>query len=233
MKGAAGYLVAAALLAVVGAGCLGVWWLEGRVVEAEEAFETLAFDRSQRDADALERDLEYASRLPWIGSGPLNELRARRVAANYWRGEYARIVPSGADATAAIAPDNTALQLVAANAVYRAGMQTAKDRDSLLQVIDRSLTAYRSVLRNSSTNEDAAYNYELLVRLRGQAARTGRRQPQPAAVDAAAKTSPHGARGGPPPARDSQPFEILIPQDKDAPDESPDAGRSGALRRRG
>ena len=31
MKGAAGYLVAASLLAVVGAGCLGAWWLEGRI----------------------------------------------------------------------------------------------------------------------------------------------------------------------------------------------------------
>jgi hypothetical protein len=231
MRGAAGYLVAAALLTVLGAACLGAWWLEGRIAEAEQAFGTLAFERSQRGLDGLERYLEYVSRLPWIGSGPLSELRARRVAADYWRGEYGSIVPAGGDPTAAIAPDNTALQLVAANAVYRAGMQTAKDREMLLQVIDRSLTAYRSVLRNAPSNEDAAYNYEYLVRLRAQAARSARRQPAPA--DAASRTSPHGTRGAPPPERQAQPFEILIPQDKGTPDESPDAGRSGALRRRG
>jgi hypothetical protein len=231
MRGAAGYLVAALLLTVIGAGCLGAWWLEGRVAEAERSFGTLAFDRSQRQLDGLERYLEYASRLPWIGPGPVNELRARRTAADYWRGEYASIVPAGADPTAAIAPDNTALQLVAANAVYRAGMQTAKDRDTLLQVIDRSLTAYRSVLRNTASNEDAAYNYEYLVRLRAQAARSVRRQPAPA--DTASKTSAHGVRGAPPPERQAQPFEILIPQDKDTPEESPDASRSGPVRRRG
>ena len=231
MKGAARYLLAASLLAVVGAACLGTWWLEGRIAEAQQAFGTLAFDRSERDVDDLERYLEYGSRLPWIGTGPVNELRARRVAANYWRGEYGRIVPGDADPIAAIPPDNTALQLVAANAVFRAGMRTAKDRETLLQAIDRSLAAYRSVLRNTPSNEDAAYNYEYLVRLRAQTGRGARRQAP--AADAASRTSPHGTRGAPPPERESQPFEILIPQDKDAPDDSPDAGRSGPLRRRG
>lgn len=229
MKGTAGYLMAALALVLVGSGCLGLWWLEGRMAEAEHAFGALAFERSEQDINEIERYLEYARGLPGIESAPLDELRARREASSYWRGDYVGIVSADGDPTAAIDPDNTALQLVAANALYRAAMSTAKDREALLEAIDRSLGAYRSVLRNSASSEDAAYNYEYLVRLRAQVARGGRRPATPAP----AGSSPHGVRGGPPPERESEPFEILIPQDKDTPEEDPDAGRSGPLRRRG
>lgn len=230
MKGAAGYLLAALALVLVGSGCLGLWWLERRMAEAEQAFSALAFERSERDLDELERYLQYASRLPWIGSAPLNELRARRVASSYWRGNYGNIVSAEGDPIAAIDPDNAALQLVAANALYRAAVETAKDRDALVEAIDRSLATYRGVLRSATSSEDAAYNYEYLVRLRALVARGGRRSAPPAAP---AESSPHGVRGAPPPERQSEPFEILIPQDEDTPEEDPDAGRSGPLRRRG
>jgi len=82
MKGTIGYLAAALALLLVGSSCLGLWWLELRIAEAEHAFDTLAFDRSERDLDALERYLEYGSRLPGIGPGPLNERRAMRRASN-------------------------------------------------------------------------------------------------------------------------------------------------------
>jgi hypothetical protein len=196
----------------------------------EHAFGTFAFERSERDVDELERYLQYASGLPWMGSAPLDELRARRVASSYWRGDYGGIVPAERDPIAAIDPENSALQLVTANALYRASVGTAKDRDTLLEAIDRSLAAYRSVLRTALSSEDAAYNYEYLVRLRAQVMRAGRR---PAPPPAPGGSSPHGVRGGPPPERQSEPFEILIPQDKDTPEEDPDAGRSGPLRHRG
>ena len=151
------------------------------------------------------------------------------MASRYWRGDYGIVSPEG-DPITGMDPDNTALQLVAANVVYRAAVGAAKDRDALVEAIDRSLGAYRSVLRNAASSEDAAYNYEYLVRLRAQVARAGRRAPLPAAPDG---SSPHGVRGGPPPERQSEPFEILIPQDKDTPEEDPDAGQSGPLRRRG
>ena len=230
MKGAVGYVVAALVLTLVGSGCVALWWLEGRMAAAEQAFGTLAFERSERELDELEQYLEYASALPWIGPASLEELRVRRMASRYWRGDYGSIATLEGDPIGRIDPDNTALQLVAANVVYRTAVGAAKDRAALVEAIDRSLGAYRSVLRNAASNEDAAYNYEYLVRLRAQVTGGARRATAPAAPDG---SSPHGVRGGPPRERQSEPFEILVPQDKDTPEEDPDAGQSGPLRRRG
>ena len=230
MKGAAAYVVAALVLALLGTGCVGLWWLERRMAVAEQAFGTLAFERSERELDELERYLEYASTLPWFGSASLDELRVRRMTSSYWRGDYGTIASAEGDPIAGIDPDNIALQLVAANLLYRTAVGAAKDRDALVDAIDRSLGAYRSVLRNATSSEDAAYNYEYLVRLRAQMTRAGRRAAAPPQPDG---SSPHGVRGGPPPERRSEPFDILSPQDKDTPEEDPDAGQSGPLRRRG
>src|SRR3972149_9316808 len=62
-----------------------------------------------------------ASRLPWVGNGPLNDVRARRGAAQYWQRDYAALVPKESDPVAAISADNIELQRLLAHAVYRMG----------------------------------------------------------------------------------------------------------------
>ena len=46
--------------------------------------------------------------------------------------------------------------------------RSAKDRQTTLQVLDNGIQAYDTVLKNASRQEDAAYNYEYLVRLRDE-----------------------------------------------------------------
>ena len=228
MKKVVGYLLLALGLIAIGLGCLGAWWLDSRIAQAQQAFETLSFERSQDELAEVDRYLDYGKWVPWIGADRVNELRASRVAADYWRGQYGRMLPAEGDPMAALTAGNPTLQLLTANAVFREGMKRAQNKEALLQVIDRSLTAYGTVLRNAPMSEDAAYNYEYLRRLRAQVMRSGRRQ---ASTEEAVATSPHGVRGAPPMERDSPPFEILVPQNKK--EENPDAGRSGTVRRRG
>src|SRR3972149_11772877 len=83
-----------------------------------------------------------ASRLPWVGNGPLNDVRARRGAAQYWQRDYAALVPKESDPVAAISADNIELQRLVANAVYRMGQVQSTDKEKTLAAIDASLNAY-------------------------------------------------------------------------------------------
>jgi hypothetical protein len=149
MKGITGFIVAAVVLAIAGAGCLAAGTLERDMARAQQDIVTERYDQPQATFDAAERYFEYGSHLPWIGAAPLNDLRARKAALSYWQHQYDGVVSRDSDPVTAVPADNIGLQLVVANAVYRTGETRATDRPSLLQALDAGIAAYANVLKNA------------------------------------------------------------------------------------
>ena len=187
MKGIAGCVVGALVLVVLGGICLGASRLDREMVGAQQVLLTSDYDAADASLQVVERYYRYASRLPWVGDGPLNDVRARRAAAKYWQRQYGALAPADrTDPVADVEADNLPLQMIVADSVYRDGQTRAKDRATLLRVLDASIAAYRTVLSNAwrsgdaSYGDAAAYNYEFVVRLRGEVLKGRRGLPPPA-----------------------------------------------------
>src|SRR4051812_14240528 len=110
MKAIAWHLIGAALMGIVGAVCLGTGLLDRDVARAEEHIASADYAEPQRIFGRAERYYGYASLLPWVGAGPLNEIRARQASLQYWQGRYRTIVADQADPVANVAADNVDLQ---------------------------------------------------------------------------------------------------------------------------
>jgi hypothetical protein len=189
MKGVAGYVVVTIVLVVLGGICLGASRLDGLMVNAQQTLLTSDYKTAEASLEAAERYYGYASHVPWVGDRPANEVRVRRAAVNYWQRKYSALAPADrTDPVADVATDNLPLQMMVADSVYRGGQTRAKDRATMLQMLDSSIEAYRAVLRNVRRPEDAlygeraAYNFEYVVRLRNEIA-NGRRRQLPPVVD--------------------------------------------------
>ena len=151
----------------------------------------------------------------------------------YWQRRYASIVSPGDDPVAALPQDNTELQLITANAVYRMAQSKVTDRPTALQAIDMGVKAYFAVLKNSPTNPDAAFNYEFLLQQRG-ALLAGSGKPK--GGDAGEETNPHGQPGGAPQQTEMNDFKIQIPaESKEFEDqkEGQEAGKTVPRQRKG
>src|SRR6185369_7701659 len=131
--------------------------------------------------------------------------------------KYNVLVPADrTDPVADVAADNLPLQTIVADSVYRGGQARAKDRATMLQMLDSSIAAYQAVLRNVRRTEDAlygeraAYNYEYAVRLRNEIVNGRRRQLPPPAHD-----QTFGSEGkSENPAFENQ-FKQYVPLEKD------------------
>lgn len=230
MKGITGYILGAVVLALLGGMCLAAGILDRQIARAQQNVAILNYGDPEEAFATVERYFEYGSRLPWIGRGPLNDVRARKAALQYWQRRYDVIVPQRPDPIGAISPDNLELQLIVAHAVYRAGQARAIDRHTTLQVLDAGINAYFAVLKNAGRHEAAAYNYEYLVRLRNDIDK-GRRAPE---LTDTAEDGPSGRRGGPPPQNSNKPtFKILVPLDSEEMDKGIEPGRGEPIKRRG
>ncbi len=207
MKSVIGYVVAAIVAALLGGVLLTASRLDRDLAQSQENLVTQKYAESLATFDTAERYYGYASRLPWIGSGPLNDVRARRATSQYWQRQYATIVPQGTEPVATVDEDNIALQMVVANAVFRVGQAGSKNKQSTLDALDTSINAYLTVLKNTPRHETAAYNYEYLVRLR-QEVEKGRRKPG----EGEGEDGPEGRGGGPTPEQGNMnDFKIYIP----------------------
>jgi len=189
VKGIAGYIVGAIVLAVLGGICLGASRLDGLMVNAQQSLLTSDYNGADASLQSAERYYGYASRLPWVGERTANEVRARRAAVNYWQRKYSALAPADrTDPVADVAADDVPLQTIVADSVYRGGQTRAKDRAAMLQMLDSSISAYRTVLSNARRPDDgpyaevAAYNYEYVVRLRNEIL-NGRRRELPPSGD--------------------------------------------------
>ena len=140
-----------------------------------------------------------------------------RPAAEYWRRNYAAL-PGDAD------------PLLAANAAYRAAMSPGGSARDVVGRLDGVVKQYADVLRNDPGNENAAYNYEFVVRYR--AALAARGVPVPPAADETTAT-PHGLAGAPAAGGNMKEFKMMIPMRPDERQEAEEAGRAGRRVRKG
>jgi hypothetical protein len=207
MKAITGYLIGAVLMAIVGAVCLATGLLDRAIAHAQEHVVSADYGEPQQIFQSVERYYEYASRLPWIGNGPLNDIRARRAALDYWQGRYVAIVPELNDPVANIPPDNLDLQFLVANAMYREGLAQAKDKPTALATLDAVANAYLTVLRNATRHDDASYNYEYVVKLRNDVDKGRKVVPKPV------PPTPGGNRGSRPDEADEAKFKVWVPLD--------------------
>ena len=100
MKGISGLLAGGRALALARRRCR---WRAGSSSatwpQAQANVATLNYDGVRATFDKAERYYEYGSHLPWVGNGPVNDIRARKAALHYWqrvlRGDHAAADRSG------------------------------------------------------------------------------------------------------------------------------------------
>lgn len=183
-------------------------------------------------ADVLERAepyYEYASRVPGIGGEAVNEVRTRKAALQYWQRQYSELVTNPAEPLAAIPADNVELQFVVAGAVYRQGVARAKNRAALIEALDAAIDAYRTVLKNAERHEDAAHNYEYLVRLKTEITKGPRK-----AVPSPEQAGPHGTSGKAEVQTETGAFKVYIPLESGERTKGEgEAGKAAPVKRKG
>jgi hypothetical protein len=228
MKGTIVWGIAAAVLAVTGLVCLRIATVERLVADAQQDLATLNYTRAEQSLTEAESSIGMARYVPGFGSGVLDEVRSRRGALKYWQHKYDALLPEGADPVAAIEEGNLDLKLVTANAVYRQNQARYKDRDTTKQALEESAAAYFAVLKNSAWREDAAYNYEYLIRLRDEQAK-GKQPPE----GGDASKGDMGQGGQPSEATSQKGFQIYIPLESQEKPLGGDAGKAPSKDRKG
>lgn len=228
MKKAIRYLAAAVVAALLGGVSLTAGLLQRDIAHAQQHMVAQRHDEADATFETAERYFEYGSRIPGIGSARLNEVRARRAALHYWQRDYGTIVPPQPDPVGAIPNDNVDLQFIVANAVYRIQLAQAKDRESTLQALNAAINAYLVVLKNSARREDAAFNFEYLVRIRDEFER-GRRKPGLAVPE---ENSPLGRAASPERPSNMKDFKTYIPLSPSEQDKAA-AGKGAPIKRKG
>jgi hypothetical protein len=220
MRGITGWVAGAVVLALAGAMCLGASRLDRQMADAQQTLVTSDYDAADASLQVIERYYQYASRVPWVGEGPVNDVRARRAAIKYWQRRYGALAPADrTDPVADVPADNLPLQVIVADSVYRDTQTRAKDRATMLRMLDSSVAAYRTVLSNARRPDDAswgkvaAYNYEYVVRLRADIVR-GRRALPPPVGDRT-----FGSQGKPEDATFENQFKRYVPLEKEEREE--------------
>jgi len=97
--------------------------------------------------------------------------------------------------------------------------------------LDTIAKKYGDVIRAEPNNEDAAYNYEFVLRLRSMVATA--KQPLMPTDPMSAGLSVHGVPGAPPEESDAKKFKMIVPMLPDERQEAEEAGRAGRKVRKG
>jgi len=222
MKSFLAFLVAAIVLAVVGAACLGVARLENHMADAQQRVSTLQYTEAKASLEEAKQYADHARWVPFLGRDERREIRAREAAVQYWQKRYDAIVPAQAEPVAAVGDDNVELQLVVANGAYRLGQGQSKDKPSTMKALDEAAAGYLTVLKNNTWHPDAAFNYEYIVHLRDELAKS-KNPPQPPKDQS--EDADNGESGAPSPATSSKGFQIYIPLEQG--EKNPAGGEAG------
>jgi len=228
MRRLAGFFAGAGVLAIVGYACLSVARLEGHLADAQEQAATQQFGAAQASLAAAAPYLRYGQWVPLLGRDARQEVAARGAALQYWQRQYDELLPAQGEPVAAVDETNADLRLVVANAVHRRGQSQSTERATAVQALDEAASGYLTVLRGETWNEDAAYNYEYVIRLR-DALGKGKMPPtqRPPNTDL-------GQGGSPAQEAGQQKFEIYVPlQGNEKAPSAGDAGKTAAKDRKG
>ena len=229
MKTALRHLVPALLLAGAALALLAGSRLEQRLGEADRALATLDLDGAAAGYDRVAGSLAATARVPWLLRGLRDTVAVKQAAVRYWRGEYAPIVTHYASTDSPSIAGNVDLQFLVANAGYRAAQRPDAGREMALGALDQAIGVYRRLLEANDGHLDAAFNYELTVRLRNRIAAGG---PMP---DVQPPSVP-GNEGADPEEADMEDIEIYVPRDRIVePEETddPTIGEGAPIRKRG
>jgi hypothetical protein len=230
MKGITGYLLSTIALALFGGALLVAAALDRDVATAQERVVAQKYDDVEPAYEKAEKYYDYASHVPGVGEGPANEIRTKHATLHYWQKDFAAVIPQQTDPVGSVPQDNPDLQLVVANAVYRTAQSKMKDKETTMAALDQGILSYVTVLKNSPRSEDAAFNFELLVRLRDELDK-GKRKPGPAEM---VLKGPDGAAGAPPTIDSSMSdFKIYIPLESQERQDQGVAGKASAGKRKG
>jgi malate synthase len=229
MRAAIGLAVAAAIFAGVAVTATRMATVERHLADTREALATLDYPQAAGSVDAATESLGLARYVPGFGDRVQREARAYNAAILYWERKYDALVPEGADPVSTIEEGNTDLQLVVANAAYRKNQKRYADVAATKQALQESASNYLTVLKSGTWHQDAAYNYEYVVRLRDEQAR-GKRPPE--GNDEAQKAD-NGQGGSPSEATSQQGFEIYIPLESTEKPSGGDAGKAPPKERKG
>jgi hypothetical protein len=234
MKRSLGIVVVAVLLAMAGAAALAAGRFERRMAVAQEDMAVLDFSDPQQEFAALEKDL---AKVPWSAGSTLKEIKKHEAELQYWQGDYdslvevARTPPAQDSESGATDPE---LLLLAGNASFRAAQRGPQDKATVLRNLDGIIHTYAEALRAGSASADAAFNYELAVKIRAELS-SGKRKGMPVGLDAADKTDAnmHGDPGEPPKDMKVEQFQIRIPMDpKDFRSSQDQTAGTGQVRKR-
>jgi len=229
MKSFLAFIIAALVLAVIGAACLGVAHLENSMADAQQRVSTLQYQDAKTSLDDAKQYADHARWVPWLGHDERQEIKAREAAVQYWEKKYDAIVPAQAEPVAAVGDESVELQLVVANGEYRLGQMESKDKASTMKALDQAAAGYLTVLKNNTWHPDAAYNYEYLLRLRGDIAQ-GKRKP----TSSQDKSDNLGEQGAPAQnSANSKKFEIYVPLEGSERTESGEAGKGAPIKKKG
>jgi len=231
MKRSIGIIIMALVFAIAGAACLVAGLFERRMGVAQEDMAVLDFEDPQTDYAVLQDDIQ---KLPWVSSSTVREIQLRRATLQYWQqnyGDLAELAAKPAQADQTVDPE---LQLLGANAAFRLTQRGPQDKASLLKSLDASIRAYAEALRAGNERPDAAFNYELAVRIREELA-AGKRKGMPPFETNEDKTDAnmHGDPGEPPKDMKVEQFQIRIPMDpKDFRNSQEQTAGTGQQRKR-
>jgi hypothetical protein len=216
MKSVASLVVLVVVLVLAGA----VLWFasesEARMAAAEYALVTLRYERAATELDEARGRGVLDPLIRRVGGTPTGSAIAR-----YWSGDYEALETS----------EEESLKLLAANADYRLLRSTGGTYQSFVARLDSIAKRYADILRTQPENEDAAYNYEFVLRLRRAAMLA--KQNVPGLDPAAGGITVHGLPGAPPPDSDAKKFKMIVPMMPDERQEAEEAGRSGRKMRKG
>lgn len=227
-------VVIAVLLAVVGGVALVAGRFERRMAVAQEDMAVLDFSDPQQEYPALENDL---ARLPWKMDATIKEIKKHEAELQYWQHDYGSLVeiakapPAQDSETNAIDPE---LLLLAGNASFRTAQHGPQDKAALIRNLDGVIHTYAEALRAGSDRPDAAFNYELAVKLRAELA-SGKRKTLAAGSSTIDKTDSnmHGDPGEPPKDMKVEQFQIRVPMDpKDFRSSQDQTAGTGQTRKR-
>jgi hypothetical protein len=231
MKRSIGIIVVALVLVVAGGVCLAVGLFEHRIGVAQEDMAVLDFDDPQADYAALQQDLE---KLPWLSPATLREIEVRRATLQYWQQDYGDLAALAARPATGDETADPELRLLGANAAFRIAQRGPQDKATVLKNLDAAIRAYAEALRAGNERPDAAFNYELAVRLRQELA-SGKRKEMPVFDVNEDKTDAnmHGDPGEPPKDMKVEQFQIRIPMDpRDFKSKEDTSAGLGAVRKR-
>ena len=215
MKSVASLVIIVVLLAAAGT----VLWFasesEARVAAAEYALVTLRYERAAEELEAARGRGVLDPLIRRVSAAPTDSAMAR-----YWSGDYTTLAES----------EDQRLKLLATNAEYRLLRSTGGTYQAFTARLDSIAKRYADILRTEPTSEDAAYNYEFIIRLRRAALQA---KQTIAGLDPSGGVTVHGVAGAPPQDSDAKKFKMIVPMMPDERQEAEEAGRAGRKIRKG